>query len=379
MKSLTLKLSALGLSAALLGVTAGAAEPAPKEAPKETPSFATLQVLGAKEAKAQAQDWLKSVGKTDEATQKALEAVWAQTDRSVLDLVADSLALGNADAAKLLAEARDPDGAPPKEVPSIVKDLKLPTFFRANLAMAYAKELSNRRVYEEALDALKNVRPDQVVDPSAYYFHKGVAEHGTNDRLESTRSIMHLLVDVPDAPARYRVVGLLMLDDMQRWNPKSLEEISRKMNNIGRRLDLTRGGPQTQKYEKEVLARLDEMIKKEEQKQQGGGGGGGGGGGKPNDGGCPDGSGPGNSPGNSPGNTNTPSAPQQDSYGGTNSGPGKVDPKKLKELAENWGKLPERERAEAITALKRGLPPDQQAMIQEYFRRTTANNRDNDR
>jgi hypothetical protein len=357
MKSLTLKLSVLGLSIALTGGAVGAAEPSSKE----LASFATMRTTSAKEAREQAQNWLKSVGKTDEATQKAFEAIWAKTDAPVLDLVADSLALGNADAAKLLAEARDPEAAAPKELPSVLKDLKLPAFFRENLATAYAKGLSNRRIYEESLVCLKGVRPENIVDPATYYFHKAVAEHGTLDKIEAMRSIFHLLDDVPDAPDRYRLVAILMLDDMSRWQDKSLDEVSRKMKNVERRLDLARGGAHTQKQEKEILARLDEMIKKIEnqqnqQQQQNGGG-------------CPSGGG---SPGNSPGSSNTPGGPQQDSMGGTNSGPGKVDQKKLEQLAKDWGKLPERERVEAITQLKRSMSPADQALIQDFIKRTTS-------
>jgi hypothetical protein len=34
------------------------------------------------------------------------------------------------------------------------------------------------------------------------------------------------------------------------------------MDNIERRLDIARGGPETQRQQKEVLNRLDELIKK---------------------------------------------------------------------------------------------------------------------
>ena len=47
--------------------------------------------------------------------------------------------------------------------------------------------------------------------------------------------------------------------------------IARKMDNIQRRLDLQRGGKHTQKMQKEVLVRLDEMIKEIENRQKSGG------------------------------------------------------------------------------------------------------------
>jgi hypothetical protein len=51
----------------------------------------------------------------------------------------------------------------------------------------------------------------------------------------------------PDVPERYRLVAVLMAFDMGSWQEKDLGEIARKMNNIQRRLELSRGGPHTQK------------------------------------------------------------------------------------------------------------------------------------
>ena len=65
----------------------------------------------------------------------------------------------------------------------------------------------------------------------------------------------------------------------------------------------------------------------------------------------------------------TPTAPQTESIGGSNSGPGNVDPKKLKELVDAWGKLPERERAKAMTEMVRDLPPAYRQMVEDYFRK----------
>ena len=76
-----------------------------------------------------------------------------------------TLALGDPAAAKLLKEARDPETAAPTSVPNLVKDQKLPVFFRANLGLAYAKALTNRKVYDEALEAFKSIKGEDVVDP----------------------------------------------------------------------------------------------------------------------------------------------------------------------------------------------------------------------
>jgi len=53
--------------------------------------------------------------------------------------------------------------------------------------------------------------------------------------------------------------------------------------------------------------------------------------------------------------------------GGTASGTGQVDAKRVKEVAEMWGKLPEKDRAEALRGLTRGLPAKDRAVIERYF------------
>jgi hypothetical protein len=246
----------------------GAAQANDRKAAKDTPSFGTLRTAAADEARTQALAWLKSVGKADPATLKQFDAVW-RGDRPVLDKVAATLALGNADAAKLLAQAKDPDAPAPTVVPNLVKDTKLPAYFRANLALAYGKALCSRKVFEEGLEALRAARPEDVVDPAAYLFHKAVAEHALMLKEQADDTVDRLLVDAVDAPERYRMVAALMHFDMLTWKDKDLGWIARKMGVIKDRLDLTRGGKKTQTMQKEVVVRLDEMIKEIENKKGG--------------------------------------------------------------------------------------------------------------
>lgn len=267
--SRTLLFSAPALAALLLGGGPALAQAEKKAPAKELASFGTLRTSTSEAARNQAEAWLKGVGKTDETTMKAFATIW-EGDRSVLEKVADTLALGDEDARKLLAEARDFQSAAPTEMPSLLKDAKKPAFYRANLALAYAKALSNRRIYEEALDTLKAVKVEQVVDPSSYLFHRAVAEHAMLLKKEADDSIIRLLDDVTDAPERYKMVAALMHFDMMTWREKDLGEIARKMDNIERRLELARGGKKTQDLQKDVVARLDELIKKLENQNKGG-------------------------------------------------------------------------------------------------------------
>jgi hypothetical protein len=241
----------------------------PPTAGKEAISTGTLRAPSPEVTRSQALDWLKGVRPMADATQKEFDAIWSDADRPLLDRVAGTLALGDPEAAKLLAEARDPGTTAPTKVPAVLKDEKQSAFYRANLALAYAKALSNRRIHEEALDALRVVKPENVVDPAGYFFVRAVAEHSLLLKNEAFRSIVGVVEDVADAPDRYKIVSLLMLYDMQTWKDKDLGWIARKMDNIERRLELARGGPQTQKMQTEVVRRLDEIIKELENQKKG--------------------------------------------------------------------------------------------------------------
>ncbi len=262
--------SAPALAVLLIAAGPALADSGKKPAEGGIVSFGTLRAPSPEAARGQALDWLKGVGKTDEATLKAFEVIWSDADRPLLTKTADTIALGDADAAKLLAEARDPAATAPLEMPALLKDAKKPAFYRANLALAYAKALSGRRVFEEGLEALRAVKPEQVVDPGAYLFHKAVAEHALMLKGEASNSILRLLDEAPDAAERYRVVAALMHFDMLTWQDKDLGWVARMMDNSGRRLDLSRGGEKTQKIQKQIVARLDEIIKELENQRKGG-------------------------------------------------------------------------------------------------------------
>lgn len=344
---------------AVTGLAAAAAEPAVPVVPAATAApmiytFGTLRTAKADDAKAKAAAYLTAAGKLDPA---AFDAVWAKDGRSVFDRTIDSLVLGSPDAAALLKAAKNPDADAPQTAPAFLTDDKADPFFKANVATAYAKALAGKRVYEEALDALKAVQPEQVVDPGTYYFFKAVSEHALIQKEQAVGSITRLLDDVADTPDRYKMVATLMFFDMQNWSAdaKDLANVGRLMDNSGRRLDLARGGEKTQDIQKKIIFRLDEKIKELENQCKGG---------QCNGGACPNG-GEGQKPG--PGNLN-PNTPASDSQIMGGGGDGKIDDKKLKKLGEEWGKLPAAERAKAIQEITREVPPKFRQMVDDYFK-----------
>jgi hypothetical protein len=363
--------AALALTAALCGGSVLAAD----VEKKSTPAFGVLQSVAPDEAKAQALDWLKSVGKTDDASLKAFDAIWT-ADRPTLDKIADTFSLGDPDVAKLMADAVNSNAAAPQEAPALVSDDKQSLFFRANFALVYARVLSARHVHEQVLETLKGFKADQTVDPASFFFTKAVSEHALIMKDQALDSIDHLLADVADTPERYRTVGALMVFDMMTWKDggrdiaSRLDPLTRKMKAIKDRLDLSRGGEKTQKMEKDVVFRLDEVIKELEnqQKNQGQGQG-------QNSGNCPPG---GNKSGDKPNDNVTATRPQDDSYGGNGKGAGQIDMKKVNDNAANWGKKNPKERAEAMRDMTRDLPPELRDTVERFFKDLSARLDDRD-
>ena len=61
----------------------------------------------------------------------------------------------------------------------LARDAKIEPFVRSNLALVYSRALANKRVYEEALEALKSATPETVCDPAAYERLSAGRERGT--------------------------------------------------------------------------------------------------------------------------------------------------------------------------------------------------------
>lgn len=339
------------VAAATVGLVVGPAGAA-EQPKKPTFGFSALKPATADRARAGSEAWLRSVGKFDRA---AFDKVWADEGRTVLDRTADALALGSPEATAALAGVRKADAPAPAAAPALLADDKLDPFFRTNVALAFAKAAANKKAYEEALDALKGASAEHAVDPAGFFFFKAVSEHATMKKDAATTSIVKLLDDVADAPARYTMVATLMFFDMQNWatDPKDLSNIEKLMDNSGRRLDLARGGERTQTIQKKIIYRLDELIKEMERKPPPG---------PPGTPGPPVPPGP--APG--PGNVNpTQPATQSNVMGGE--GPGRLPAVQLRQIAETWGTMPADKRAKVVQELTRDLPPKFEPLIKSYF------------
>lgn len=284
------------------------------------------------------------------AQQQQIGEIWTVDGESdepdrVLDLVIRSMAVANADAARLVTScnAAAVELTPPET--GFLSQGNLDPFFTSNLGLFYGRFLVERRLFDEALEVLHRVDPQAVVDPASLFFFRAVAQQALLEVKPALQSLETLLKNVERVPVRYSAVAALMQADLQTYEEKSLGEIARLMSDSERRLDLGRAGEKVQGVQERIISELDEIIKKIEQQQGGGGGGG-------------DGS----------GSSNQSNAPAADSSVKGSEAPGEVDKKKFSKDGQ-WGNLPAREQAKAKSDLTRNFPSHYQRAIDQYFRK----------
>lgn len=208
----------------------------------------------------------------------------------------------------------------------------------------------------EASTAIMTTISPNKENYAKYCFIKSVNAYALGNKEEATKWCKNLEDSFDQVPTRYRALAYGMLSDMQDWKRGDLGEIGRDMKQVRDRLQIGKGGQKTQEIQKEIVAKLDKMIKEQEdaknkqnQKDQQAQG--------------------------EQGGKQQPGQPQggqdqnaQDSKIMGGSGKGAVDEKKLRQIAQNWGTLPPAKRAEVVNEITRDLPPKYKPMIEEYFK-----------
>jgi len=232
---------------------------------------------------------------------------------------------------------------------------ELPGWIQSNIHLAIARALANEQLYDESLEQIELADISEVVDPSTWLFYKAICHHHLLQRDDCMATVTKLLEHESELVSRYAITAKLMKTDIEPMKEDSLDEISRLMKDVERRLELGRTGTVVREQEKQIVEKLDKMIEKIEdqlqqqqqqqqqqaqQGQDGKGGKGGGGQGKPMD----------------------------DSRIAGGSGPGDVDPKTLKDR-NGWGDLPPAQRQEALQNITKDLPSHYREVIEAYFKR----------
>lgn len=310
------------------------------------------------DVRAEALRWT-AAQRPDAETVKAVTALWSELPddaqpRDLLERAIVTFSTVDEPTRKFLAECRlrDPGFLPPET--ELLNRPGLDDFYVANLRLYFARHLTQRKLYDEALEQFAAFAPAQVVDPATALFFKAVCEHQLLKKDEALATIRRLTSDTESVPQSYATLATLMQYELEALRPDTLDEVQRLMKDVHRRLDLARVGPDVQRQEDQVIAKLDLIIKRLEEQQGGGGGQG-------------QGQGQGGQQNGQPSGNQSSNPAQQSQVGGA-TGPGEVDPRNLRNQG-GWGNLPEKEREKAASGIVERYPGHYDASIENYFRK----------
>ena len=269
----------------------------------------------------------------------------ASDGSALLDRLTETFALANPAAKELFDACNQEFAGPLPPDAKWLSDEALPALMQNNLRLYYARWLAQHQLYDEVLESLQDLRPEDVVDPAGLLFYKMVAHHQIVEPEESRLLLEQLLEQEEQLPRRYLQVAQLLRSDLASLKDESLDHVARRMNDVRRRLDIGRAGKQVQVVEKGVVDSLDRMIKKLEQQQQQ------------------------QQQQMRPGGSNQQSSkPMQDSQlPGGGKPPMKVDQRDIGNQP-GWGDLDAKQREQALQQIGREYPAHYRELIEQYFR-----------
>ena len=224
----------------------------------------------------------------------------------------------------------------------------LPKSMRMSVRVWLGRELVRQRLYDEALPVIAEVDPAESIDPASALFFRGACYHALLMKSDALADLRMLLENEDRCPDRYARTAKMMIADIKPLKEDTLDEISRLMTDVTRRLDLGRADDDVAGREQKIIDKLTKLIDKieeqqqQQQQQQSQSGQG--------QGGQADGPG------------------MQDSRIADASGAGDVDNQNI-EKQPGWGNLPPAERKEALQQISRDLPTHYREAIEAYFRK----------
>ena len=310
---------------------------------------ATWEVASALQVRRDVLDWIGS-RKLEAEIREQVDTMWSvpvvEDGQQLLRRVMATLSLADERVTILLAGCEQ--AVSPHSVPVFewLEEGPAEDFVVANSKLYLGRWYSMNQMYDEALMALSELEPENVVDPASLLFHRSVAHYRLRQKKEGLESLAKLLENREELPKRYSTVADLMRADLETLKEDSLDEIARIMDSVRVRLGLGRAGTRVRGEEDEVIRKLDKLIeeaeKQRQQMQQ--------------------------QMGQSSQGGNRPSQPMQDSMLPQMRASGDAGTKKLDEDEIEWGNLPPKERQEALQSLGKEFPSHYREVIEEYFR-----------
>ncbi|MEX2187763.1 MAG: hypothetical protein WD875_13245 [Pirellulales bacterium] len=335
---------------------------APTAARADNQSFRTIKpsvvtaswdVPDSRSVRAAAFAFLASQDASDDAVAKAA-ALWPVAGEprdetfhggELVDRLAALVALVEPRAADVFNYAKGAGPLTPWPHAAWLADEKTPALVRDNLCLLVTRRLVESRRFEDVLDVLKGLDADDVADPAALLFARAVAEHQLVRPEACAATAATLLENERLIPTRYAAVARLLRADIEGVEHGSLDEIARRMGQVGRRIEIGQAGPRTNELATDVVKSLDDLIKKAEDERK--------------------------KREQSPGTGQASGQPAQESRPLEGKGEGKVDHKPTGG-GRDWGNLPAKVRDAALQQIGKDFPAHYREIIEEYFRRLAA-------
>ncbi|MGL6197239.1 MAG: hypothetical protein ACRC2T_20705 [Thermoguttaceae bacterium] len=237
---------------------------------------------------------------------------------------------------------------PPLPEPFRNPDPSVPPRLTGALKMCLIQRLIRCGYYDEALVLLREMNPENSIDPLAVLFCTAIACNELmlkDEGLDAVKQFNQLLESTPTYTPAYsrrfaEVIKLLRneLDAIEKDKEKPTN-ISRRMQDIQRRLGLGDTDKNVQEVERGVIESLDKLIEKLEQQQK-------------------------KMRGSQGGQGNNPADFSQILK---QKGPGNVTDKPIGSES-GWGDLPPKEREEALMRIEKEFPSHYRDIIEQYFR-----------
>ena len=167
-------------------------------------------------------------------------AQWGRGATEVLDLlenVTTTFALVDDRAKQVVDFCRQADYRDRLPAFEFLKDESIDPVVRHNLRLLYAKWLSQHQYYDESLGQIEGVSPEDVVDPAALLFYQAAGFHRMLKKEACLPAVSKLLENESTIPTRYATIARLIKADLEPLKVDSLDEISRLMDEVRRRLD----------------------------------------------------------------------------------------------------------------------------------------------
>ncbi|QDS93362.1 hypothetical protein FF011L_21250 [Roseimaritima multifibrata] len=328
-------------SCGLVGNVASAADSLERKAEWQMPD-SELAVAALRDA-------LQQQNTSDQAIEQAAAAFQAQLEQPQTDRL-DAFVDAAAGVVPTIAEIIDASLNGDLD-PTDKRFDKLSAVLRKVVASYIGRDLVRERLFDEALPLLADIEFQTFVDPATLLFYRAACNHALLNKEETLKDLRRLLDNDAECPIRYARTAKLMLVDMKPLKPDSLDEISRLMSDVERRLELGRSDDKVQEQEQAIIDKLSKLIDKmeeqqkqqQQQQQQGGGS---------SSGGQAEGQG----------------QPMQDSQAAGGGGAGDVDKRDLGKRSE-WGKMPPADREQALQQIGQDLPTHYREAIEAYFRK----------